>query len=175
MRSPYLMNSAIYLRACEPEDLEVMYHIENNTSLWEVSGITVPYSRYTLKQYIESSQNDIYVDKQLRLMAVDKKNNKVIGIADLTDFDPLHGRAAVGIVVLEEDRRKGYANQILQLLYEYSFNFLHLHQLYAFVPCDNEASLALFCGNGFLQCGLLKEWLQTDDGYKDAYLLQRIQ
>ena len=64
MPSPYLMNSTIYLRACEPEDLEVMYHIENNTSLWEVSGITVPYSRYTLKQYIESSKNDIYADKQ---------------------------------------------------------------------------------------------------------------
>lgn len=175
MPIPYLTSPELSLRACEPEDLDIMYQIENDSSLWEVSSITIPYSRYTLKQYIESSQNDIFTDKQLRLMVVHKTDQQVIGIADLTDFDPLHNRAAVGIVIRKEYRLKGYARQTLDLLCEYAFGFLHLHQLYAFIPHDNTASLNLFESCAFKCNGTLKEWLQTDSAnYKDAYLLQRI-
>lgn len=152
----------------------MIYHIENNPSLWEVSGVTVPYSRYALKQYIESSQNDIFADKQLRLMIIDKTNNKVIGIVDLADFDPLHNRVAVGIVISNDYREQGYARQALLLLSKYSFGYLNLNQLYVYIPDDNIASLNLFTGLGFVRCGVLKEWLQTGNGYKDVYLLQCI-
>lgn len=163
------------LRACEPEDLDIMYQIENDSCLWEISSITVPYSRYTLKQYIGSSQNDIFADKQLRLMIIHKTDQRVIGVADLTDFDPLHNRAAVGIIILKEYRLKGYAKQTLDILCKYAFDFLHMHQLYAFIPVDNAASINLFENSGFKCKSILKEWLQTNNSnYKDAYLLQRI-
>ena len=35
------------LRAIEPEDLDLLYQIENNTELWQVGATNVPYSRYT--------------------------------------------------------------------------------------------------------------------------------
>lgn len=171
----YLTSPELMLRACEPEDLDTMYLIENDSSLWEVGSVTVPYSRYTLKQYIKSSQNDIFADKQLRLMVVHKADNRVIGIVDLTDFEPLHNRAAIGVIILKEYRLKGYAKQTLDLLCKYAFGFLHLHQLYAFIPDNNTASLHLFESRSFKRISLLKEWLQTDNAnYKDAYLLQRI-
>lgn len=170
----YLTNTRIHLRACEPEDLEIMYQIENNPLVWDVSGVTAPYSHYVLRQYIETSKNDIYADRQLRLMIVEKKTNNTIGIADLTDFDPLHSRAGVGIVIQEEYRKLGYAQETLRILSEYAFSFLHLHQLSAIIPYDNKDSLKLFVNSGFIRSAVLKEWLQTDNGFKDAYLLQRI-
>ena len=39
---------AIRLRAIEPEDLDLLYQIENDSSLWDVGTTNVPYSRYTL-------------------------------------------------------------------------------------------------------------------------------
>ena len=38
----------IVLRAMEPEDLEELYAIENDRSIWDVGSTNVPYSRYAL-------------------------------------------------------------------------------------------------------------------------------
>ncbi len=175
MPDTYLENPEIRLRPCEPEDLDMMYDIENDASLWDISGTTSPYSRYALRQYIASSQNDIFADKQLRLVVLHKASGKAVGMADLTDYEPLHQRAAVGIVIRKDCRRHGCGTQALQLLCSYAFRFLHLHQLYAWIPQGNEASLALFARCGFAERTLLKDWLQTEDAsYKNAWLVQRI-
>ena len=52
MGTTYMHNKEIRLRAPEPEDLELMYRIENMPELWNISNTTVPYSRFLLKQYI---------------------------------------------------------------------------------------------------------------------------
>lgn len=174
MRKKFLQNERIRLRAMEPEDLELMYRIENDPELWEISSFTVPYSRYALKDYIAHSQNDLFVDKQLRLMIVRQADDVVVGTIDITDYIPLHARAAVGIAILEEYRKEGYAASAINLLCEYAFLFLNLKQLYAQIPADNVPSLRLFSGCGFSESGLLREWLYSGDVYKDVVLVQCI-
>ena len=56
----------ISLRALEPEDLDLLYHIENDDELWGVGVTNVPYSRYLLHDFISSTTGDIYTDKQIR-------------------------------------------------------------------------------------------------------------
>lgn len=89
----YLSNEQIRLRAVEPEDLDFMYAVENDPRHWMVSGVTEPYSRYTLRQYIETTQNDLYMDRQLRLVIVSRQGGSPIGAVDLSDYDPYHQRA----------------------------------------------------------------------------------
>ena len=55
---------------------------------------------------------------------------------------------------------------------EYAFDFLSLTQLYAHVATDNEVCMKLFTSCGFVQCGLLKDWLQVGGCYKDAAIFQ---
>ena len=45
MKQSFLANERIYLRAVEPEDLDLMYEMENDPSMWDISSFTVPYSR----------------------------------------------------------------------------------------------------------------------------------
>lgn len=170
----YLTNERLFLRAAEPEDLDIMYQMENDPESWDVSCFTVPYSRYVLRQYIEASQCDLFADKQLRLMLVQRADNKVVGTIDLTDFVPIHGRAGVGIAVKKEYRREGFARQALEMLISYAFDFLHLRQLYAYISVKNEASKKLFLTCGFEQSGVLKDWLRLKNGYEDAYVMQCI-
>ena len=70
----------IRLRALEPEDLDVLYAIENDLDLWSVGYTTVPYSRYLLHDYIANSQCDIYADRQMRLMAETTDGGEVVWI-----------------------------------------------------------------------------------------------
>ena len=41
MRQSFLMNERIYLRAVEPEDMDIMYEMENDPSMWDISNFTV--------------------------------------------------------------------------------------------------------------------------------------
>jgi diamine N-acetyltransferase len=78
------------------------------------------------------------------------------------------------LIYNKEDRNKGYAFSALGLIIDYCFNKLNFHQLYANIDTRNEASLQLFKKFGFSICGTKNEWLLTDSGWKDEYLLQLI-
>ena len=71
----------------EPEDLDLLYEVENNPALWGLGITNVPYSRYVLHDYLSQSSGDIYVDKQVRLM-IENTLGQVVGMIDLTTFDP---------------------------------------------------------------------------------------
>ena len=157
----------IRLRAIEPEDLELIYSIENDRSVWNAGITNVPYSRFTLNEYIVNARNDIYADRQMRLM-VDNSEGKTIGIADITDYDPRHNRAEVGIIIIDEYRRQGYATEVLQDIREYAQNVIHLHKLYAIIDTNNTAALNTFRKAGFTEECVLKDWLRGTDGYEDA-------
>ena len=162
----------VILRAMEPEDLDTLYKIENNQELWAVSTTNVPYSRFALHEYVETNTNDIYTDKQVRLM-IDNDAGETVGIIDLMNFSPQHSRAEVGIVIMKPHRQKGYATAAMEKLVAYARQTLHLHQLFLVTECDNENCLLLFEKLGFEKTALLKQWLQQKEGvYKDACLMQ---
>ena len=105
----------ITLRAPEPEDIDFMFACENDTELWKSGINTGPYSRYQLKKYIAENQNDLYEDKQLRLM-IELQTKETVGIIDLFSFSTRHLRAEIGIVISKNYRRKNIASAALSLL-----------------------------------------------------------
>jgi diamine N-acetyltransferase len=163
----------IRLRALEPEDLELLYTWENNETFWVYSNTVSPFSRFTLKRYIENSHKNIYETGQLRLMIDHIEDKKTIGTIDLFEFDPFHKRAGIGILIADESyRRKGFAAMSLKCLIQYCFKTLQLHQLYCNILANNTVSIELFKKHGFVEIGRKKDWIQTDNGYLDEYLFQ---
>ncbi|MCI6160771.1 MAG: GNAT family N-acetyltransferase [Prevotellaceae bacterium] len=161
----------VRLRAMEPEDLDILYHIENDRALWNVGVSNVPYSRYVLRDYIAHSRNDIYADRQLRLMIEDEER-QVAGIVDLVNFEPQHRKAELGILVRSEYRGKGIATAALREMLSYAQNTIHLHQVYAFVDATNELSVNLFLKLNFRKSMFLKDWLYDGSKYHDAFIMQ---
>jgi diamine N-acetyltransferase len=171
-----LKNEQVWLRAVEPEDLEFLYECENNPDIWHLSNTLSPYSRFVLKQYIVDSQNDIYTNKQLRLIICPVfEPQKPVGAIDLYDIDAYHMRAGIGIVIHSAtERQKGYARQALWLLVDYCFKHLHLHQLHCTTTPGNLASIRLFTQAGFVECGRKKDWLYNGSNFCDELMLQLI-
>ncbi|AXT63477.1 N-acetyltransferase [Aquimarina sp. AD10] len=169
-----LKGENIYLRALEPEDLDFIYRIENDEHIWEMSATQTPYSKFLIKQYLEHAHKDIYEVKQLRLV-ICSKDEMVLGLIDLFDFDPMNNRAGVGILIAgKENRGHGYGTEALQLVVNYSFKHLHLHLLYANIASDNATSIKLFEKQGFNKVGVKKDWNLVGDVYKDEFLYQLI-
>mgnify|MGYP002132319676 CR=1 FL=1 len=118
------------MRALEPEDLDFIYQIENDETVWEISHTKTPYSRFLIRQYLENAQQDIYEAKQLRFVICLQSNQLPIGMIDLFDFDPKNNRAGIGIVIQSiNDRNKNIGSEALHLMIQYAFHNLNLHSI----------------------------------------------
>ncbi|MDL2223039.1 GNAT family N-acetyltransferase [Bacteroidales bacterium OttesenSCG-928-M11] len=168
----FLKGKNLSLRALEPEDLDILYKWENDTELWKYGNSLSPYSKFTLKEYIENS-GDIFQMRQVRLMVVDNSTEQTIGTADLYDYDPINERAGIGLLLDSNYRNKGLGVELLGLIEEYAFRFLFLKQLYAQIPIMNKASSKLFSKCGYKQTGLLENWLKMGDYYEDVLFMQK--
>ena len=170
-----LSGNLIYLRALEHEDLDFLYQLENDTRFWEISNTIAPYSKVTLRRYLENAHRDIYDVKQLRLCICNKDNQVLLGFVDLFDFDPKNKRAGIGLVVQEEgNRNKGFGMEAVSLVCNFAFDALGLHQIYANVHEDNVPSVRLFEKLGFERTGLKKDWTIANGKFKNELLFQKI-
>ena len=134
----------IRLRAVEPGDVDLMYEWENDCDIWPVSGTTEPFSRHQLERFVERHQDIVGVlcDGQLRLIIETLLSSKPVGAIDLFEYDPIHRRAGIGILIYEQsDRGRGYASDAVETLCRYAHDTLRAHQLWCNVGADNEASL----------------------------------
>jgi len=169
-----IQGEKIYLRAVEPNDVDLIFGWENNTANWLNSHTQRPFSRFSIEEHV-FSMRDVYSDKQLRLMIVRKDNETTIGSVDLFDCDFNHLRAGVGILIEKEsDRNQGFAKEALNLLSVYARDVLNLHQLYAEVIENNENSLHLFQNCGYQIIGLRKDWIRLPQGFIGEFALQLI-
>lgn len=100
---------------------------------------------------------------------------RTVGTLDLFEYDVLHGRAGIGILIYDRsDRGRGYAADAVETLCRYARERLRMHQLWCSVGADNEASLRLFRSLGFREIGTRRDWLWTPEGYRDEVMLQKI-
>jgi diamine N-acetyltransferase len=168
-----LQGEHIKLRALEPEDLELLARWENDTSNWGYSQQQVPFSRQSLKAYLANAQQDIYTAKQLRLVI--ENNGQAIGLIDLYDFDFNNCRAGIGILIAtEENKRRGFAKEALQVLLDYAKKAFDLKQVYASIGANNSASLKLFKSVGFKEVGVRSQWFRQGANWEAEHLFQLI-
>lgn len=167
----------LLLRAPEPDDIDLIFRWENDMSIWHLGNTLTPFSRFTIEQFVLNSGKDIFASKQLRLMIDWHSGDNgpmTVGSIDLFDFDPFHKRAGIGILIDESSRKRGFASEAINLLTEYCFNTLNLHQLFCNIEQSNEESIRVFTKNGFVECGIKKDWLWQGGQWTDELMYQLI-
>ena len=166
-------NKNITLRALEPSDIDFLFDIENDINLWKYSNRSTPYSKHLLLDYIKNSSKDIFESRQIKFAISDSKNTP-LGFIDLYDFEPMHRRAAIGLVVDYSNRSLGIGSISLDLIELYAKNQLFLNQLYANIASENKQSINLFKKHKFIQTGKKNQWNFYDGNYHDEYIFQKI-
>lgn len=169
----FAQNENIILRAAEPQDASTIYNWENDQNIWRVSETYMPYTMYQIEQFLINN-TDLFATRQMRLMIEKKQDRKCIGIIDIYDFNPIHLRAGIGILIQKEYRKQGFASQAVKLLINYCFNVLILKQVYCLIDTQNIDSINLFKNLGFEQCALRKEWIKTPQGFINELEFQYI-
>ncbi|MES2762044.1 MAG: GNAT family N-acetyltransferase [Bacteroidota bacterium] len=171
----FIKSEHIYLRALEPTDLEVIYTSENDLAIWKVSNTLTPFSKDVLELYLQTAHQDIYINKQLRLMICLNGTHEPIGTIDLFEFDPMHFRVGVGVLIFETFRKKGYAADAIELVKKYTRETLLLNQLFCNISSSNQESVSLFQKCGFDKIGVKKQWNRiSPNQFEDEWMYQLI-
>jgi diamine N-acetyltransferase len=147
----------IYLRTIIPTDVNLVLNWENNPENWKVSSITKPYTKEQITEFVNSNQ-DIYQHEQLRLVICLNNTNEVIGNVDLFDFESLHKRVGIGILIDKPFRNKGYAKQAILLTEEYCKLILDINKIFCNILEDNPYSIKLFTGLGYQKLCVKPNW-----------------
>ncbi len=171
-----LAKGKISLRPPEPEDIDFLLKMENDTSLWNVSNTHNPFSRFDIEQYVLLADKDIYSAMQLRFIIenIESSNHVKVGVIDVFDFDAHNRRAGIGVMIIEKDQNKGYAGIALDILISFLFSHIGIHQLYCNIGVDNNTSIKLFESRGFNRVGIKKEWNLVGNKWADEYMYQLI-
>ncbi len=163
-------SNEVLLRALEPSDLGFLYELENNPSNWAVSNTRIPFSKHTLKLYLNQVK-DIYSDKQLRLIVL--LDGEECGLIDLFDFDAYHQRAGVGILLHQKFRNRGIAKAALEILKTFAAQHLGLKQLFCNILSSNLPSIKTFQQVGFECSGTKTKWHRNEQGdWEDELFFQ---
>lgn len=143
-----LHGDKVILRSVDSSDIDtlLLWENANNEPLYGV--FEEQYSREDVVQFIENQQRySIAETEQLRLMICSHEGER-LGCVDLTEYDGEKAFVSILIVGLD-NRRKGFAENALQLLIDYSES-LGLHTLYASILPENSPSKNLFEKMGFV-------------------------
>lgn len=161
-------------RALEPEDLTLLYDLENDPDMWDVCTPGGPYSHFALLRYVEQQGQDLLTAGQLRLVA-ENDEGRMLGTLDLTNYSPTDRSAEVGVAVLRAERKRGVATEMLRWLDDHARLRLNLRMLYAHVSLrHNPASMQLFLSRGYEQVAVLPAWHFRMGEYEDLALMQKL-
>lgn len=169
----FISEDIISLRPAEPEDAQLIYDWENDRDIWRVSETSTPLSLFQIEQFLLGN-SDLVANRQLRLMIDVKGCEKPVGCIDLFDYQPIHGRVGLGVLIDKAYRRNGYAFNAIKLCLDYLFQNVMLHQVYCLIDDLNDESRRLFEKLGFSAGGRRKDWLRTPNGYIDVCFYQII-
>ena len=148
---------SVKLRLLEPEDLDNLLKIENDSQYWHLSGTKKPFTKDELSNYIQNANAEIVVYSQLRFVI--EFENQFSGLVDLFEYDEKDKKAGVGIILLENFRGNGIALKALELLKVYCLKNKLINKLSAIIETDNTKSIRLFIKSDFKETATLSDYL----------------
>ena len=167
-----LKGKLVYLRLLNPTDVDKVFAWENDPENWKVSDTTVPYTKEIIEEFVNAPQ-DIFVHNQLRLIICLNETNEAIGAIDFFEFDAIHQRCGVGLLIEPNQRKKGYGLEALSLIEPYASKEIGIRNLFANILIDNEGSIQVFEKAGYLKVGHKKNWFNDHGNLIDELMYQK--
>lgn len=144
-----LAGKRIYLSPMSIEDAETHVKWLNDFSVTDGLGTSGQVrSPEREKEWILKNSN------QYEFAIVRLEDNKLIGNCSIHDLDQQKQCAEVGLFIGdEENRSKGYGQDVLNLLLDYAFNYLNLNNIMLKVFSFNERAINCYKKAGFKEIG----------------------
>jgi L-amino acid N-acyltransferase YncA len=158
------------IRPASPTDLPAILDIYNHAVIH--STATAEYNPHTLD--MRQAWYDEHMNDNMPILAAENDEGLVVGWSSLSKFHPRYGYRFTGedsVYIAEGWRGQGLGKQLVSPLIEIAHE-RNMHVILSSIDSENEASIRLHKGLGFVQVGELKEVIYKFDRWLSTVFLQ---
>lgn len=155
---PLIKTSEITLRKIEKTDLEELYSIYSNESLFKYRPGSAKKNKATVENMITHFERDFGKKKTIFLGICSNENTeRIIGVGEIFDFDDKVNMVTIGYTLNEEYWGKGFATKAVEAMKEYLINVIGINRVQAFVMPENIKSKNVLERSGFTKEGTIRQ------------------
>jgi RimJ/RimL family protein N-acetyltransferase len=158
----------VLLRPVEERDLQVIVQWRNHPENRRFFFSPLLINPGAQKKWYE----DLLADRSRIVFMVDTPDGQTVGMMGLDRIDWRNQEAEFGMFLFDpENRGNMYAEEAGALLFDYAFEELNLHRLYAIVYAFNEGVLTMAEVAGFRREGVLRQAVFSGGKFHDKVIL----
>lgn len=164
-----IIGEKIYLSPFSLDDVEIYTQWLNNMEITDNLGIsdrmtTIENSRNWIKRVID--------EKAYQFLIIELKNDRILGKIELYKVDYIKRIGEIGVFIAEKsDRGRGFAKEAINLLLDFSFNYLNLNNIMLGVFEFNKIAIELYEKIGFKEIGRRRKSYFLNGEYFDSVFM----
>jgi RimJ/RimL family protein N-acetyltransferase len=144
-----LVGKRVYLSLMNAEDAETYVKWLNDFNVTDGVG-----SSFRVTSLESEKEWLLHNSSQYQFAIVKLEDDKLIGNCGIQGIDQMRQCAEVGLFIGdEENRNKGYGEEVLHLLLDYGFDYLNLNNIMLKVFSFNERAISCYKKVGFKEIG----------------------
>lgn len=161
-----LESESISLIPLDPADVSETYvSWLNDPATFRFLGTKFGQTQASVRRYVEK-----ITPPNLLCKIVRKSDQGHVGNITLHQFDPIHRRMEIGIIIGDPSARgQGLGREACGTIARFGFDHLNLHKITAGTVVENAAMTRVFTSLGFTIEGRLREHFSLDGAFHDVY------
>lgn len=152
-RGTMLHNSTLRIIPLEKRYLEKLRLLRNDADTAYYLTSVIPVNEVAQGVWFTS----VSQDPTKLYMSILTKDDEFIGIVRMDEWDRINRSIRIGVDIVPDMRRKGYATTAYSLLLSYLFYELALHRVWLLVTEFNTRALSLYKKIGFKEEGRMRD------------------
>ncbi|XMB72262.1 GNAT family protein [Mycoplasmatota bacterium WC30] len=169
--SSTIKDNEVYLRAFISEDENFLIKIRENANVFALTAGNKYFSsrEHTKKLLRENFFSD---GKNLYLMICMANDNSPVGYLSISEIDHINKKVKFGGIIIDESfSGRGIATNAARQMLKFVFEELNMNKIYGFWLEKNIASLKMASKLGFIQEGVLREYVFKGNQYLNVLYL----
>lgn len=168
----YWQTKRIRLREFETEDADLLLTWRSDAeAMRQLDLLEPPVSGSWIKTVIDRKANQNSDDDSFRLVIEEASSKKALGTIAANGWDRRAGVLTYGLMIISEERHKGYATEAIGLVLRYFFEELRYQKATVTMYANNDIGIALHKKLGFTEEGKLRRMAFTKGEYVDVVVL----
>lgn len=159
-----LIGENIYLSPRNVEDVEIFTEWLNDFETTDYLNRSHLVTTLTEeKEYLEKNANS-----EATFVIVTLDTNAIIGTVSIESINHVNRTGTLGIFIGDKNsRNKGFGTEAINLILDFGFNYLNLHNIKLDLLSFNKRALACYQKCGFKEYGRRKECIYVNGKYYD--------
>lgn len=155
---PALSSRILVLRKIRENDIDDVFALYSNDSIFKYCGILVKKNKATVLKSIGHFERDFRKRSRIKWgIARNENEEKLMGIMEATDFNQKVDQITIGYFLHPDHWHQGYATEAVKILVAFLFEQVKVNRIQAEVMPANTFSKKVLLKNGFLLEGTLRQ------------------